>query len=60
VALKNAKPATSVRKPTPQVRVGESAVTPPQQEAEMRRLLREAAWSRMFGKAAGPKNPFAR
>lgn len=31
-----------------------------QQDSDMRRLLREAAWSRMFGKAAGPRNPFAR
>ena len=60
MALKNAKPETSVRKPTPEVRVDRSAVTEPRQDAEMRRLLREAAWSRMFGKAAGPKNPFGR
>lgn len=28
--------------------------------SETRRLLREAAWTRMFGKAGGSKNPFAR
>jgi hypothetical protein len=60
MAPKNAKPESSVREPTPQVRVDRSALTAPQQDAEMRRLLREAAWSRMFGKAAGPKNPFGR
>jgi len=59
MALKNAKPATSVRKPTRQVRVDRSAMTATQPDTEMRRLLREAAWRRMFGKA-GPKNPFAR
>ncbi len=30
-----------------------------QADKEMRRLLREAAWSRMFGKV-GAKNPFVR
>lgn len=60
MALKNAKRETSVRKPTPQVRVGRSALAMTQQDAEMRRLLHEAAWSRMFGKAAGSRNPFAR
>jgi len=60
MALKNAKPETSVRKPTPQVRLDRGALAATQQDAEMRRLLREAAWSRMFGKVAGPRNPFAR
>ncbi len=60
MALKNEKPEASVRKPMPQVRVGQGALVATQQDTEMRRLLREAAWSRMFGKAAGPKNPFAR
>jgi hypothetical protein len=31
-----------------------------QRDADMRRLLREAAWTRMFGKAAAPRNPFTR
>ncbi len=40
--------------------VSRPAVTPPpRHDEEMRCLLREAAWSRMFGKA-GARNPFAR
>jgi hypothetical protein len=60
MALKNPKPETSVRRPTPQVRVDRGALAATRQDAEMRRLLHEAAWSRMFGKVAGPRNPFAR
>ncbi len=60
MALKKEKLETSVRKPMPQVQVGRSGLAAAEQDTEMRRLLREAAWSRMFGKAAGPKNPFAR
>jgi hypothetical protein len=60
MAQKNEKPEISVRRPTPQVQVSRTASTAAQQDAEMRRLLREAAWSRMFGKAAAPKNPFGR
>ena len=29
-------------------------------EEDVRRLLRTAAWSRMFGRTSGGKNPFAR
>lgn len=60
MAQKNEKPGSSVRKPTPQVQIGRGALAATRQDSEMRRLLREAAWSRMFGKAAGPKNPFGR
>jgi hypothetical protein len=60
MAFKNTKPATSLRKATPQVRVDRGALAVTQRDTEMRRLLREAAWSRMFGKVAGPRNPFAR
>jgi hypothetical protein len=60
MAQKSEKPETSTRRPTPQVQVNRSALAATQQDAEMRRLLREAAWSRMFGKAATPKNPFGR
>lgn len=30
------------------------------EEDDVRRLLRTAAWSRMFGRTSGGKNPFAR
>lgn len=30
------------------------------EEEDVRRLLRTAAWSRMFGRTSGGKNPFAR
>jgi hypothetical protein len=60
MALKSAKPGMSVRKPMPRVPSDRAQLAATQQDAEMRRLLREAAWSRMFGKAGGPKNPFAR
>jgi len=49
-----------VRKPMLRVRVDRGAPAATRQDAEMRRLLHEAAWSRMFGKVAGPRNPFAR
>ena len=29
-------------------------------DEDVRRLLRTAAWSRMFGRASGTKNPFSR
>jgi hypothetical protein len=60
MAQKSEKPETSTRRPTQQVQVNPSTLAATQQDAEMRRLLREAAWSRMFGKAAAPKNPFGR
>ncbi len=60
MALKNAKPEASVRKAVPRAPSDRNGAAAPQQDAEMRRLLREAAWSRMFGKAAAPKNPFGR
>ena len=60
MALKNAKPEAPVRKPTPRAPSDRGAAATAQQDEEMRRLLREAAWSRMFGKAAAPKNPFGR
>lgn len=54
----NEKTATS--KPMPQLQAEPSVLSATHQDKEMQRLLREAAWSRMFGKAAGPKNPFGR
>ncbi len=58
---KKSKPGATIQKETP--RPAERAATQPgraRAEADMQRLLREAAWSRMFGKAGGEKNPFAR
>ena len=56
---KKDKPEASARKPAPSSGSDRAVLSATQQDTEMRRLLREAAWSRMFGKA-GPKNPFAR
>ena len=56
------KPQPAPASPTPdQVKPTAAAARPDPtgSDEEMRRLLREAAWSRMFGKA-GPKNPFTR
>ncbi len=48
-------PATAAHKSLPRP----ATAAPPGPDEEMRRLLREAAWTRMFGKA-GARNPFAR
>jgi hypothetical protein len=60
MALRNEKAQGSTSKPMPRMQTERGALSATQQDKEMQRLLREAAWSRMFGKAAGPKNPFAR
>jgi hypothetical protein len=56
------KPQPAPAGPTPdQAKPAPAAARPDRtgSDEEMRRLLREAAWSRMFGKA-GLKNPFTR
>lgn len=50
------KPEANPRKEAEATRSTE--VTPP--DDEMRRLLRTVAWSRMFGRVTGTKNPFSR
>ncbi|MGH7044665.1 MAG: hypothetical protein ACREFY_21375 [Acetobacteraceae bacterium] len=55
MAASKSEPAATGHKSAPRPAVAESS----RPDEEMRRLLREAAWSRMFGKA-GAKNPFAR
>ncbi|HEX5327441.1 MAG TPA: hypothetical protein VFW75_12285 [Acetobacteraceae bacterium] len=59
MANKKEKPEATGSKPAHPPASDRPVLAASQQDAEMRRLLREAAWSRMFGKA-GPKNPFAR
>lgn len=59
MADKKEKPEAAESKPAQPRASDRPVLAATQQDAEMRRLLREAAWSRMFGKA-GPKNPFAR
>jgi hypothetical protein len=57
---KREKPESTIRKPAQTDEAERIVLAATPQDTEMRRLLREAAWSRMFGRAAGPKNPFAR
>jgi hypothetical protein len=59
MATKKAKPAKAEADPPKEQRPGRSSqVAPP--DDEMRRLLRTVAWSRMFGRVTGTKNPFSR
>ena len=51
--------APTDRKRGPQTPPRPAAAAADRPDEEMRRLLREAAWSRMFGRA-GAKNPFVR
>jgi hypothetical protein len=61
MAEKTSKAGTTVQKEAPKpADQGASQPDRARAEADMQRLLREAAWSRMFGKAGGEKNPFAR
>jgi len=60
MAEKTAKSETTARKPVRDAAADRAVLSATQQNADMQRLLREAAWSRMFGKAAAPKNPFTR
>lgn len=54
------KPRTATRSRARPTKPTQAVQAATQQESDMRRLLREAAWTRMFGKAAGSRNPFAR
>ncbi len=54
------KPATAKRSLARPTKSSPAVQAATQQESDMRRLLRETAWTRMFGKAAGSRNPFAR
>lgn len=59
MADKKSKPGATLRKVT-RTQPDRVASSVEQRDADMRRLLREAAWTRMFGKAAAPRNPFTR
>lgn len=54
------KPVNAPRGSSPPAKTDRTVLAATQQESDMRRLLHEAAWTRMFGKAAGARNPFAR
>jgi hypothetical protein len=59
---KKAKPeknADTNRSQSPAVQAQEAAPENRPND-DVRRLLRTAAWSRMFGRTSGDKNPFAR
>lgn len=58
MALKKAKPQEALKKP--KVKEPEPHQPAENIDSETRRLLRTAAWSRMFGRADGSKNPFSR
>jgi hypothetical protein len=63
MATKKTKPAPAVRKAAPKVASKQGDTGPLATVAaiagDSNRLLREAAWSRMFGRVES-KNPFAR
>ena len=59
MATKKAKPEKAEANPRKDPGAGRATeVTPP--DDDMRRLLRTVAWSRMFGRVTGTKNPFSR
>lgn len=59
MAATKPEPASTGPKLAPRDAVRPAAASRVEPDQEMRRLLREAAWSRMFGRA-GAKNPFTR
>ncbi len=60
MATKKAKLERPAQKPTREPATRSSAARDMPDDDDVRRLLRTAAWSRMFGRVTGAKNPFSR
>jgi len=60
MATKKSKQGKADKKPHAAGSPPSTASEPKPADDDVRRLLRTAAWSRMFGRTSGAKNPFTR